>query len=209
MGTFKLSTGDTYDVPSHDGKYARILIERIYLDGYSEDLEMKEKFKDVAEKKIVLEKDMYDFETDVSFKVKDTYIIAENIDNNLYELTDDYNGNFSSNTKVSHKVQLDFNEDGWKKRIFIDWDDSGSSCTNFIEFVSNISDFLDEFILSNDLKSIGVELTNNDPEISEEELTVMMYTDYGEFENRYLSLREFKNSLINIKLVNFERGITN
>lgn len=204
MGEFKLSTGNTFIVDGNDGKYARVLIERKYLDGNKEDLEMREIYKDVPEEKIVVNNEIYDFDNDESFNVQDTFILAENVNYKKSLVTDYYDGNFSINIKHKHCVLLEFNYDGWKKRLDVEWEDSGSNSVNFFEYVSYLKENLAEDLFDGKFKTQGIERVHDDEDI---DYTVTMYNDLGEFKTIFIRESELMNSLVGISLVDYEYEI--
>lgn len=183
--------------PSHNGKYLRVLVDR--MPEGERDEAMIEKLKNGPD--IIVEKtvNVTNMTTGNRYKAIEVYALAVNEQYVEYpELTEYLEGGFASNCDYTHKVEILFQYGDLKKRLFLDWN---GNCS-FFEYARDIDDLLEDKILSGKLKEQGLCF---DDECGV--YLVWMYSDEGEFIEIEIERSEFLDSIVSMRVVAYTEEI--
>ena len=139
-----------------------------------------------------------------SYRAIDTYLLAENKDYKEYPLVEYYDGEFSVNVKVRHKAEVIIQSEEWTKKLYFEW----KGKLSFFEFVQHLEDYIEDAAMEGELKDQGVEYVENYEELLEEgPFRILMYNKDGEILEAYLGKNELLNSIISVRLIEFEEQI--
>lgn len=205
MTTFKLSDGQTFEVPSfkgHNGQYLAILAERQYTSGpqkgeYS--LKLSEEAAAITNKKVEKPVNLRNRDTLESYTATDTYFLAENQDFKEYETVSTYyDYGFAVNARYTHKIEVTLQGEELQKRFYLEWKGN----VDFYSYVSRLEDEIEEAIYSDVLRPQGI---YHDKE--QKRVIVWMYNDDGEFIDVDLSTREITQMIVAVRLIEFTETI--
>lgn len=183
---------------SHNGKYLRVLVDR--MPEGERDEAMIEKLKNGPD--LIVEKtvDVTNMTTGNRYKAIDVYALAVNEQYVEYpELTEYLEGGFASNCDYTHKVEILFQYGDVKKRAFLDWNGNLS----FFEYVRNIDSELEDEIRAGKLKEQGL-CFNGEYDV----YLVWMYSDEGEFVEIEVERSELLDSIVSMRVVAYTEEIT-
>ncbi|WCK57123.1 hypothetical protein PP175_28450 (plasmid) [Aneurinibacillus sp. Ricciae_BoGa-3] len=200
MAKFVTSLGHTFEEKNHDGKYARILLQRLYEDEKNKNKNryMPDKYKKATDRTYTKQEQVFDINTGESHNVTDTYLVAVNPDYKEYE-TVNYYTTQSINTKLKHKVEILLQSEEWKKRLFVEY--TGDIMLH--DLMSSLGDNLWEEFKEDPSKHTGVRYDEESDLVE-----LMMYTDDGEYLFVEVdSQRDFENMIVSVRVVEFESKI--
>lgn len=203
MGVFSLSNGHEFVVKGHEGEFYRAMISRNVVSKDKE-IFLKEMFSLFSEEDLTEDLIVEYVDCGRSDELyRDVYVIAENLDYKELPVVSDYNFHVSEKgNNNSHKVQLDFNINGWEKRLFVNFNTSVNGDLNFFSILNSFEDWIEDMVENSDLESFG--LTPVLDSDSDSELKVSVYNKLGDFKEIYLTYGELKDSLVSMKLVFFK-----
>lgn len=195
----ELGRGKKFDAKnaSHNGKYLRVLVDR--MPEGERDEAMIEKLKNGPDLIVEKQVDVTNMSTGRRYKAIEVYALAVNEQYVEYpELTDYLEGGFASNCDYTHKAEILLQYGDLKKRLYLDWNGNRS----FFEFARDIDDLLEDTILSGTLEKQGIRF--------EEEFgvyVVWMYSDTGEFIEIEMERSEVLDAIVSMRVVAYTEEI--
>lgn len=113
MSNFTCACGYKFQ-HENDGQFQRVLIQRIYSpDSGQEDILMQDKCKNCNEKKIEKPITLLNHKTGQTYRAKDTYCLAKNIDFKERKLVDYYDAEL----EAKQTIEIVFQIENWRKII--------------------------------------------------------------------------------------------
>ena len=184
--------------PSHNGKYLRVLVDRMPED--ERDEEKIEKLKNGPD--IIVEKqvDVTNMSTGRRYKAIEVYALAVNEQYVEYpELAEYLEGGFATNCDYTHKMEILLQYGDLKKRLFLDWNGNRS----FFEYARDIDSELEDEISSGKLDKQGLRFDDE-----YDVYLVWMYSDTGEFVEIEMQGSELVDSIVSMRVVAYTEEIT-
>lgn len=182
---------------SHNGKYLRVLVDR--MPEGERDEAMIEKLKNGPDLIVEKQVGITNISTGRRYKATEVYALAVNENYVEHpELTDYLEGGFASNCDYTHKAEILLQYGDLKKRLYLDWNGNRS----FFEFARDIDDLFEGTILSGALEKQGLRF--------EEECgvyVVWMYSDTGEFIEIERERSELVDSIVSMRVVAYTEEI--
>ena len=183
--------------PSHNGKYLRVLVDRMPED--ERDEEKIGKLKNGPDLIVEKQVGITNMSTGRRYNATDVYALAVNEQYVEYpELAEYLEGGFACNCDYTHKAEILFQYGDLKKRLYLDWNGNRS----FFEFARDIDDLLEDTILSGALEKQGLRF--------EEECgvyVVWMYSDTGEFIEIEMERSELLDAIVSMRVVAYTEEI--
>lgn len=182
---------------SHNGKYLRVLVDRMPEDERDETkIEKLKNGPDLIVEKVV---DVTNMSTGRRYKATDVYALAVNEQYVEYpELAEYLEGGFASNCDYTHKMEILLQYGDLKKRLFLDWNGNRS----FFEYARDIDSELEDEISSGKLDKQGLRFDDE-----YDVYLVWMYSDTGEFVEIEMQGSELVDSIVSMRVVAYTEEI--
>lgn len=184
--------------PSHNGKYLRVLVDRMPED--ERDEEKIEKLKNGPDLIVEKQVDVTNMSTGRRYKAIEVYALAVNEQYVEYpELAEYLEGGFATNCDYTHKMEILLQYGDLKKRLFLDWNGNRS----FFEYARDIDSELEDEISSGKLDKQGLRFDDE-----YDVYLVWMYSDTGEFVEIEMQGSELMDSIVSMRVVAYTEEIT-
>jgi len=187
MGKFKTFCGKEFE-QENDGKFSRVLIQRIYPGKEHEDIKIASKCWICPARKVNNVAEFFNLETRKTFIANDIYCLAENVDFKERKLVDCYCG-ACSNTSIAQTIEVVLQSDEFRAIILRQ---SKGNCTGF-----NLMEDIP--------REIWEEMQEKAEEYDEPHPIIRMTSDDGECVNVDIeSEYDLEGMIVSMRVVEFE-----